>query len=161
MLCYSCPVQKMLTHRGRVRHICDSKLTIIGSDNGLSPGRHQAIIWTNAGILLIGPPETNFNEILIEIHTFSFKKIYLKMSFGKWRAILSRPQCVNLDHVVRKLDHTPCKFAGNILIGKLASGASSQTCHIEMTHVLGGKIWHPVREKSDISRQNMCIFFLT
>ena len=29
---------------------------------------------TNAGILLIGPPETNFNEILIEIHKFSFKK---------------------------------------------------------------------------------------
>ena len=29
--------------------------TIVGSDNGLSPGRHQAIIWTNAMILLIGP----------------------------------------------------------------------------------------------------------
>ena len=26
----------------------------IGSDNGLSPGRHQAIYWTNAGILLMG-----------------------------------------------------------------------------------------------------------
>ena len=46
-----------------------SKLTIIGSDNGLSPGRRQAIIWTNAGtcILLIGPLGTNFSEILIEI----------------------------------------------------------------------------------------------
>ena len=31
--------------------ICVGKLTIIGSDNGLSPGRHQAIIWTNVGIL--------------------------------------------------------------------------------------------------------------
>ena len=39
-----------LTHWGRVTHICDCNLTIIGSDNGLSPGRHQAIIWTNAGI---------------------------------------------------------------------------------------------------------------
>ena len=29
-----------------------SNLTIIGSDNGLSPGQHQAIIWTNAGIWL-------------------------------------------------------------------------------------------------------------
>ena len=28
---------------------------IIGSDNALSPDRHQAIIWTNAGILIIGP----------------------------------------------------------------------------------------------------------
>ena len=38
-----------------------------GSDNGLSPGWRQAIIWTNAGILLIGPLGTNFSEILIEI----------------------------------------------------------------------------------------------
>ena len=37
---------------------------IIGSDNGLSPGRHQAIIWTNTGILLIRPLGTNFSEIL-------------------------------------------------------------------------------------------------
>ena len=55
------------THWGRVTHICVNKLTIIGSDNGLSPGRRQAIIWTNAGILLIGPLGTNFSEILIEI----------------------------------------------------------------------------------------------
>ena len=57
---------------------------LIGSDNGLSPG-HQAIIWTNAGILLIGLLGRNFNEISIEIHTFSFKKIHLKMSSGNWR----------------------------------------------------------------------------
>ena len=66
-------------------HICVSELTIIGSDNGLSPGRCQAIIWTNAGILLIGPLGTNFNDILIEIHTIPFKKIHLKMSPEKWR----------------------------------------------------------------------------
>ena len=29
-----------LTHWGRVTHICVIDLTIIGSDNGLSPGRH-------------------------------------------------------------------------------------------------------------------------
>ena len=51
------------------------KLTIIASDNGLSPGRHQAIIWNNAGILSIGLLGTNFSEILIEIHKFSFKKM--------------------------------------------------------------------------------------
>ena len=44
----------LLTHWGRVTHICVGKLTIIGSDNGLSPDRRQAIIWTNDGILLIG-----------------------------------------------------------------------------------------------------------
>ena len=78
------PILK-LTHWGRVMHICVGNLTIIASDNGLSPGRRQAITWTNVGILLIGPLGTNFVEMLIEIHTFSFKKIHLKMSPGKWR----------------------------------------------------------------------------
>ena len=56
-----------LTHWGWVTQIFVSKLTIIGSDNGLSPGRRQAIIWTNAGILLIEPLGTNLSEILIGI----------------------------------------------------------------------------------------------
>ena len=168
-------------------HICVSKLTIIGSDNGLSPGRRQAIIWTNdnilvraaqfsfrpadflplhfglnfrnpsyiyiracciiyicslyhsvhkftvnnpdlciigleifnwkdwfdnllchlvrpwrtsppspplcaALILVIEPLGTNFSEISIEINTFSFKKMPLKMSSGKWR-----PFCLGLN----------------------------------------------------------------
>ena len=81
-----------LTHWGRVTHICVSKQTIIGSDNGLSPGRRQAIIWTNAGILLIGPLGTNFSEILIEIYLFSFKKMHLKMSSGNWQ-----PFCLGLN----------------------------------------------------------------
>ena len=67
-----------LTHWSRVTQICVSKLTIIGSDNGLLPDRRQAIIWTNAGIFLIGPLGTNFSEILIEILTFSFKWILFK-----------------------------------------------------------------------------------
>ena len=66
-------------------HICVGNLTIIGPDNGLSPGRRQAFIWTNAGILLIGPLGTNFSETVIEIHTFSFKKMHLKISSAKWR----------------------------------------------------------------------------
>ena len=64
-------MEKLQSHWGRVTHICVTKLTIIGSDNGLSPGRRQAIIWTNAGILLIRPLGTNFNEMLIEILAFS------------------------------------------------------------------------------------------
>ena len=51
-------------------HICVGKLSSIGSENGLSPERRQAIIWTNAGILLIGPLGKKFSEILIEIHAF-------------------------------------------------------------------------------------------
>ena len=76
---------KLLTHWGRVMHICLTKLTIISPDNGLSPGWRQAIIWINAGILLIGPLGTSFSEILFEVHTVSFKKIHLKMSSGEWR----------------------------------------------------------------------------
>ena len=83
-----------LIHWGRVTHICVSNLTIIGSDNGLLPGRRQAIIWTNTGILLIGPLRTNFSEISIEILTFSIKKMRFKVSSAKMAAILSRPQCV-------------------------------------------------------------------
>ena len=81
-----------LTHRNRVTRISVSKLTLIGSDNGLSPGRRQTIIWTNAGILLIGPVGANFSEILIEIYSFSFKKLHLKISSAKWR-----PCCLGLN----------------------------------------------------------------
>ena len=72
----------LLTHWGRVRLRCASKLNISGSDSGLSSGRRQAIIWTNAGILLIWPLGTNFREILNEIHTISFKNVHLKMLWG-------------------------------------------------------------------------------
>ena len=75
-----------LTHWGRVAHICVSKLTIIGSDNGLMPCRRQTIIWNNAGILLIRTSGTNFSEIVSQIHAFSFKKMHLKMSSAKWRS---------------------------------------------------------------------------
>ena len=90
----------VLTYWGRVAHICVGNLTIIGSDNDLLPNRRQAIIWTNAGILLIDLPGTNFSEILIEIHTFSVQKTHLKMS-AKWR--LFRPGLNVLNHN----GHTP------------------------------------------------------
>ena len=84
-----------LTHWGRVTHMCVGKLTNLGSDNGLSPGRREAIIWTIAGIMLIWHLGTNFSEIIIEIHTFSFKKIDLKMSSGKWQ-----PSCPGLNVLI-------------------------------------------------------------
>ena len=88
-----------LTHWGRVTHICVSELTIIGSDNGLSPGRHQAIISTNEGILWIGPLGTNFSEIVFGIQTFSFNRMHLKMSSAKWR-----PFCLGLSVLTK---HSP------------------------------------------------------
>ena len=51
-----------LTDWGRETHICVGNLTIISTDVGLSPGRRQAIIWTNTGLLLIGPLWTYFSE---------------------------------------------------------------------------------------------------
>ena len=93
--CYKmghCGIWAKLAAWGRVTHICVSNLTITGSDNGLSPGRRQAIICTNAGILLIRPLGTNLRELLIEIHSLSFKKMHLKMSSGKWQ-----PFCVGLN----------------------------------------------------------------
>ena len=83
-------------------HIWVSKLAIIGWDNGLSPGRRQAIIWINAGILLIGPLGTNFIEILIEILTFSLKKIRLEISSAKWQ-----PSCLGLN-VLKSRSHDTC-----------------------------------------------------
>ena len=78
---------ELLTHWGWVIHIYISKLTVIVSDNGFLPGQHQAIIWTNAGILLIRTFGTNFSEILSEIHIFSFKKMHLKILSAKWQQL--------------------------------------------------------------------------
>ena len=72
-----------LTHWGWVMHICISNLTIMSSNDGLLSGRRQVIIQTNAGILLIGLLGTNFSENLIEIITFSVKKMCLKVSSAK------------------------------------------------------------------------------
>ena len=87
-----CLSLSVLTHWGRVTHNNVSKLTSIGSDNGLSPGWGQAISWTNAGLLLIGTLATKFSEILIKILTFSFKKMWLKVLSAK-----SRPCCLGFN----------------------------------------------------------------
>ena len=73
-------------------HLCVGNLTIIGPDNGLAPARRQAIIWTNAGILLIGPVETKFNAILSELVAFLFKKIRLNVM----------PFCLDLNMLKQK-----------------------------------------------------------
>ena len=83
-----------LTHWGPATHICVSGLTIIGSDNTLSPGRRQAIIWTNAGILLIWRNKLQWNlkrNSFIFIQENAFEKVVCEMA-----SILSRPLCVNI-----------------------------------------------------------------
>ena len=71
-------------------------LTIIDSDNGLSPGRRQAIIWTNAGILFISPLRNklqwNVNQNYnIFIHENAFESVVYEMT-----SILCRPHCVSI-----------------------------------------------------------------
>ena len=103
--------QFIKTHWGRATHICVSKLTIIVSDNCLSPGRRQAITWINDGILLIGPLGTNVSEILSKMLTFSFKKRHLKTSSVKWR-----PFCLGLNvliHVCQGASYFMPMFAKN------------------------------------------------
>ena len=90
----------LLTHWGRMTHICVGYPTIIGSQDDLSPDLRQTIIWTNAVMLLITPVGTNFSEILSEIQTFSFNKMYFKKSFVKWR-----PYCLGLN--VWSMIHIP------------------------------------------------------
>ena len=87
--------ENILTHWSRGTHICVSNLAIIGSDNGLSPGWRQAIIWSNAGNIvnwtLGNQLQWNFNQNSnIFIHENGFESVVCEMA-----AILSRPQCVD------------------------------------------------------------------
>ena len=109
-----------LIHWGRVIHICVSKLTIIASVNGLSPSRHQAIIWTNAEIMLIEALGTNFSEILIEIHPVSLKKMQSKISSGKWG-----PFCLSLNVLNNQYN------ANNFLSLSMVNF----NCHIQLHHI--------------------------
>ena len=124
-----CSVLNVLTHWGRVTHISVSKTIIIGSDNNLSPAWRQVIIGTNVGILLTGPLGTNFMEIWIEIHTFSFKKMHLKMPSGKWR-----PYCLGLN-MLSGVGDWLAGFAGIIW----ESSMSGNHRHI-MAGVINGKV---------------------
>ena len=120
-------------------HICVSKLIIIGSDNGLSPGRRQAIIWTNVGILLIGSLGTNFSEILIEIQTFSLKKIHLKMSSAK---------CCSFRLGLNVLTHCPLETPYGIMeIGHHWFRQSSGTMPLPEP-IISEALWHSPAENT-------------
>ena len=102
-------VIKCLTHWGWVTHIYISNLTIIGSDNDLLPGWHKAIIWTNAGIMLVGPLGTkiqwNFNRnswIFIQEKAF-------ENGICDTAAISSQPQYGNICLLIKSVFH--CNFA--------------------------------------------------
>ena len=116
-----------------VMHICFSRFTIIGSGNGMSPGRHQAIIWTNAGILLVWPLGTKFCEKVIKIQIFSFKK----MLSVKWWPFCLCPIVLNIEKGLTKYHkHTRTELEV-----------------VQCYHALGfwlssGALWHVVRSCS-------------
>ena len=83
----------ILSHWGRVTHVCVRNLICSGPDNGLSPGRCQAIIWTNVGILLIGPIGTKFN---FNRNSNNFLEGNAFEHVCEMAVILFRPQCVNV-----------------------------------------------------------------
>ena len=109
-------------------HICISKLSIIGSDNSLSPDRCQTIIRTDAGILSIGPIGTIFIEILFEIHKFSFKKIHFKMLSGKWR-----PFCFSLN-VIKIKQHNKQFTPTNDSLCLVYQVYMDLQCSLNLTH---------------------------
>ena len=84
---------KILTHWCRVTHICVGKLIMIGSDNGLSLDRHRAIIWTNFGLLSIGPLRTYFNETIIVIVKFRWIKCTWKCRLRNGDHLISASVC--------------------------------------------------------------------
>ena len=107
---YIVALNKTLTHLPLVPHIYASVNWVsCGSDNGLSPIQRQAIIETNAGLLSIGPLWTNFSEIVINIQSFSFTKMHLKISSAKWRSFCAGGDELTPD-VLRYIGRSPCLF---------------------------------------------------
>ena len=125
-------------------HICVGNLTTIGSDNGLSSGRRQAIIWSNAKILLIGPLGTNFSEILMEILTFPLKKMRLKESSAKWR-----PFCLGLNVLSNDVLHC-AEFMQHRF----------QHCVFRVQRLIELNLGRLSRELSDIMSRTKYIFYL-
>ena len=111
-----------------------------GSDYGLFPGRRQAIIWTNAGILLIRTLGINFSEILSKIHIFSCKKMHLKASSAK-----CRPFCLGLS-VLTLSDSDPVKlYIWNIYIHVYFSMHVMITiCIIDISNTMFFKIFSSI-----------------
>ena len=105
---------------GRVMHICVNELSSIIADNWLSPEWRQAIIWTNARILLIGLIATNLSKILIDVQTFSFKKINFSMLSGKWW-----PYCLDLN-ILKICTEVDISFCCGLVPVEIACDATLQ-----------------------------------
>ena len=91
--------------------------TTIGSDNGLSPVRCQAILWTHADSLSLSnePLATNLSEISMKMNMFAFKKMYFKMPCAKWWPFYHSSPCVEYTMILSlKKMHCIKLFGANI-----------------------------------------------
>ena len=126
-------------------HICISKLSTIGSVNGLLPAGARPLFEPMLGYwqLNLG---INFNEILIKICTFSFKKMHLKMLSGKWW-----PFCLCLSVLIdQERPFASCMFSTYISLKLFDESAhkiitsSCQfivNCHLQAQNLWRHKKW--------------------
>ena len=95
------------------------------SNKSLWPYRRQAIIWSNAGILLIEPLGKNFDEMMIEIHTSQFNKFEGKCRLQNNGHVVSTSMCKLINGV--NIFHWPSSFSKFIITMPII------TCGITMT----------------------------
>ena len=116
--------------------LCVGNLTIIGSDNGLSPGRRQAIIWTNGEILW------NFDQNwYIYIQENAFENVFCEMA-----SILSQPQQSGTKpNLVAKI-WPPNLVTICVWLPKMVDNVSSQFHHLVKTGLNVGSLarWLPL-----------------
>ena len=123
-----------LTHWGWVTHTCFGKLTITGSDNGLSPNRRQTIIGTNAGILLSLRNKLQWN--LNQNSHFFIQENAFKNVVWKW------PFCFGLNvlKAVERSSLATVHWNQTVVILMIASLKwLPQTCHFD--NFLGSQWW--------------------
>ena len=118
-----------LTNWGRVTHICVDNLTVIGSENGLSPGRRQASIWNQCWNIvnwtLGNKLQWKFNQNSnIFIQENVFENVVCEMAF-----ILSRPQCVKQTMLEEVGYQSLLSFMGSSSQGKNAPCMTCMACN--------------------------------
>ena len=80
-------------------YACIWELHLKSSNNGVLHERHQATVLTSPGMLSERPPGNKFNEIVIQMRSFSLQILYCINVVCK-NLILTRSQCVKAPDMV-------------------------------------------------------------
>ena len=100
------------------------KEVVIGSYNGLLPVQHQAIIWTNAGLLLIVFFDNKFHW---NWNQFSHDKMNMKTSPAKWKQV-----CFGFNEF-----HKVCFILAQSVRKSLPQNSAVLTWHLENLVLFG------------------------